>query len=241
MTDEKSSAEINRIQILDDRFYTIDGEYFPSSTTILQSYPKGTALQKWIGDNGNFESNRIKTLAGEKGSIIHNAIEQLTEGAELDFRFYEEDEWKYLMAFCNFWQDYKPKTMEQEHIIVSRTHKYAGTMDWAGTVVCPAKKGAEPKEEFVRIDWKTSKNIWEEYKLQLVSYEMAEREAGKRPADRLMIVQLGTGTKRGYSICDFDKWDERFDMFLITKKMWEYTHPNAKPFEKTLPLKLSLK
>jgi len=44
---------LDKIQILDERFYTLDKEtYYPSVTTILNAYPKGHYFNEWLKDNG---------------------------------------------------------------------------------------------------------------------------------------------------------------------------------------------
>lgn len=228
------TQEIERITHEDSRFYIVGGQYFPSVTTILDAFPKGHQLVKWVGDNGNMESNRIKTLAGQKGTIVHNSIERLLDGDKLDYRDFEEDEWDYLQGFTNFCEDYKPQTIEKEHTIISYEKQYAGTMDWSGFVY---KKG---EKLFARVDWKTSNYIHDEYDIQLSAYDAAEVEAGKPAADILLIVQLGTKTKRKYSVHEVKDKDTHLECFNHVYWLWKYLHPNAKPYQKDVPASLSL-
>lgn len=225
------------IKLYDDRFYEIDeNKYYPSVTTILHVLPKGPALMKWVGEHGNDWSNRLKTIAAEKGSIVHSAIEDMIDGRELHLSGYEEDEWRYLISFMNFWKDFQPETVEKEHQITSHKYEYAGTLDWAGTLI------HKKTRKFCRIDWKTSNAFYKEYALQLAAYEMAEREAGKQNADILLVIRFGTKTKRGYSVHEvkLDDLEHHFKGFLLCRDMYNYMNPHAKPSNKTIPTTLSI-
>lgn len=245
MKTQDSPTKPETLEVLDDRFYVINDEYFPSVTTILSCYPKGSALTKWIAENGWNESNRLKNEAANKGSNVHAAIQKLFAGEKLDYNFYEEDEWTNLRSFINFAEDYKPIPEDIENTIISEKYKYAGTMDFSGTVEVKddelsTKKEKALKRIFVRFDWKTSNNFWPEYDLQLSAYESAEVEVGKKPADELWIVRFGTETARGYSIHKVKDRESKMEAFHHVRWLWNYTHPNAKPFQKEIPKFLKL-
>ena len=226
----------NTAKVLDDRFYMVDGHWLPSVTTILSCYPKGNHLMQWVGNHGLLESNRLKNVAAEKGSIVHYAAERLLKKEELEMKYYEMDEWKAILAFVQFYKDYSFEVIETEKQVESCQYGYAGTLDAHGFVTVKDKKIR------VRCDWKTSNNAYAEHDIQLVAYEKAEQEKKLPPADELWIVYLGRTTKSGYSLHKIkpDKWDEHFKTFQICKQLWEITNPNAKPFEKELPLTIKL-
>jgi len=226
----------NTAQVLDDRFYWVDEKWLPSVTTILSCYPKGSSLAKWIGENGLLESNRLKNLAAEKGSIVHDACERLLKKQTLEMKSYEMDEWRAIMAFQNFCKDYNFEVVETEKQTESIAEGYAGTLDAHGFVTV--------KDEKIRIrcDWKTSNHAYPTHDIQLVTYEKAEEEKGNPPAEELWVVYLGRTTKSGYSLHKIkpDTWGEHFETFKLCRQLWRITNPNAKPFEKTLPLSISL-
>jgi|TARA_Y100000296_G_C5158220_1_gene250356 hypothetical protein len=229
-------SDENTAKVLDDRFYWLDERWLPSVTTILSVYPKGNHLLKWVGEHGLLESNRLKNLAAEKGSIVHHACEFLLNKQELEMKHYEMDEWRAIMAFVNFCKDHSFEVVETEKQTESLTHGYAGTLDAHGFIT-----GKEGKKR-VRCDWKTSNHAYIEHDLQLVTYEMAEREKGNPPADELWVVYLGKSTKSGYSLHKIkpERWEDHFETFKICKALWDRTNPNAKPFEKELPLTIKL-
>lgn len=72
-----------RIQVLDERFYSRDNEnFYPSVTTVLQVYPKGYGYEKWLKENGD-DADSILKEAGEQGSKVHDGIDQIIKGEQV--------------------------------------------------------------------------------------------------------------------------------------------------------------
>lgn len=72
-----------QINFLDERFYTTDGiTFYPSVTTVLGVYPKGYGFNKWLKENGE-NADDILEKAGEEGSKVHDAIDQMINGQEI--------------------------------------------------------------------------------------------------------------------------------------------------------------
>lgn len=72
-----------QINFLDERFYTADGiNFYPSVTTVLGVYPKGYGFNKWLKENGE-NADDILEKAGEEGSKVHDAIDQMIKGHEV--------------------------------------------------------------------------------------------------------------------------------------------------------------
>lgn len=77
------NSDNKRIDCLDERFYTIDGEtFYPSVTTVLQVYPKGYGFEKWLKENGD-DADDILREAGEQGSKVHDGIDRIIKGEEV--------------------------------------------------------------------------------------------------------------------------------------------------------------
>src|SRR3954447_18131496 len=55
----------------------------PSVTWIASHYPKGIGYYKWLGEHGWDESQALMREAGDKGSILHEAISKILAGAEV--------------------------------------------------------------------------------------------------------------------------------------------------------------
>lgn len=71
---------ITQITSLDERWYEKDGKYFPSLTWICSFWPKGVQFYKWLAEKGWDEAEALKKAAGDKGSKVHHAIEDLLNG-----------------------------------------------------------------------------------------------------------------------------------------------------------------
>jgi CRISPR/Cas system-associated exonuclease Cas4 (RecB family) len=72
-----------QINFLDERFYTVDNiNYYPSVTTVLGVYPKGYGFYKWLKENGE-DADEILEKAGEQGSKVHDAIDQIIKGHQV--------------------------------------------------------------------------------------------------------------------------------------------------------------
>ncbi len=56
-----------QITLPDSRYYRRHGEYYPSVTYVLQSYPKGKHYDEWLKKVG-FSANWIVKKAGEEAS-----------------------------------------------------------------------------------------------------------------------------------------------------------------------------
>lgn len=77
------NSDNKRIDCLDERFYTKDGEtFYPSVTTVLNVYPKGYGFEKWLKENGD-EADNILVEAGEQGSRVHDGIDRIIKGEEV--------------------------------------------------------------------------------------------------------------------------------------------------------------
>ena len=90
----------SQINWLDERYYFIKNEYYPSATFILQSYPKGAAFAEFLKMAGP-QAKYIANKAAEAGTRVHKAIEYLSIGMEItwDDKINNEEEWA---AICKF-------------------------------------------------------------------------------------------------------------------------------------------
>lgn len=77
------NPENKQVNVLDDRFYTINNEdFYPSVTTVLGVYPKGYGFDKWLKENGE-QADEILKEAGDSGSKVHDAIDRIIKGQEV--------------------------------------------------------------------------------------------------------------------------------------------------------------
>ncbi len=244
---------ILRVTTEDERWYGIPNaegktEYVPSVTWISGHYPKGIAFYKWLADKGWNEAEALKTAAGDKGSKVHKAIEDLlpeidskgtkpgktiahnakyinnSSGQEEELSVQEYDA---IISFASWFNEVKPEVLLKEVTVISTLHDYAGTAD----LIC--KIG----DETWLIDFKTSANIWPEFELQLSAYKTALQEMGVK-IDKMAILQVGyTRNKNGYK---FTEVEDKFPLFLAAQQIWRNETEGQTVLQKDYPLEISL-
>ena len=215
----------------------IKGEYlgvFPSSTTILNAYPQSEHLTRWIAEQGWQESQAIKSAAGLRGTLIHQGIEDLIDGAEL----YEggfvnginrpislEEYWK-LSTFVNWYNEYQPEIIAKEMRVFSEEGGYAGTFD------AIIRVGGE----ITLIDWKSSSSIHDHFPLQFASYAKAVEETTDLEIVQTACLQLGASNKNGYRFVIYPDWREHYKVFENVRAVWQYEYFDSKKNPKEAPV-----
>jgi len=230
---------IVRINLDELRYYEIEGKFYPSVTWILdEGFPKGFGYKKWLASLPDWETGQqIFYKAGERGTKVHWGIQQLLSGLPVSIEdipygysdSFTHEEWKYLLSFMNWYEDYKPLIFGIEKIVWSETHNYAGTAD----LICKIdiNKDGEPLDFL--LDWKTSGAIYDTHKLQVAAYGIA---AGIR---NVGVIRLGTRHKKGYEF-----WhgviEDYFEAFKNAKGIFDYHNPDPSPRFVDVPDKLIL-
>ena len=203
-------------------FYWHTGEPLVTVTTIPQAIDK-PALRHWVGkqvylamvkDPSMSEKEALSSpysqskKAKERGLAIHSIVESFKTTGKMPPNIPEKYQ-NYADAFHKWMKDNKITIVEQEKTVISKKYRYAGTADLivkkgdGGTWVC---------------DVKTGKDIYKEAHLQLSAYKQALEEGGTK-IDRMGVILLkDTGNYK------FEEVDECFDIFLATKKLWEFLH-----------------
>ena len=203
---KKAPFEIVRKEIDDSHYYWIDGEFVPAVTAILdQSGPVEYGLRNFWKQNSAIEADQKMTEAGEFGSMIHDALERLLNGEELDLvnEFPSVKAKKHIMAFHDWFHSFNPDidSIQTEFTVGSKKYKYAGTLDLACT-----KDG-----ELWIIDFKTSAGIYTNYHRQLAAYKNAYEEMFEVKIAHTAILRTGTQHKAGY---EFKEVEKPFESFL---------------------------
>jgi hypothetical protein len=219
---------IIQITTLDERWYQVGTEFYPSVSWIAGQYPKGVQFYKWLASKGWNEAEEIKTSAGERGSNVHNAIDKLNKGETIDCTMYSLDEIVAIQSYVNWYNTVNPTILSSELFVYSHKHKYAGTLDIV----------AEIGSQLYIVDIKTAKSIWKEYELQLSAYKRAYQELYNPGELKIAILQVGYNmNKKKYK---FTELDDKFDLFLSARKIWDEENPATKPKQFTLPTFLKL-
>ena len=239
----KKEYKINLAETLEGHWYDIAEKVkgdkfknlgiFPSATTILNAYPQSPHLQQWIAEKGWNESQKIKSEAGVAGTQVHQAIELLLGGQELQRGFYGLKEWTKIYAFVKWYLEYNPKILFTEKKIYSKKYKYAGTFDCL----------AELDGRKTIIDWKTAQSVHPHYYLQISAYSSAWEEMTGEKIDQTAILQIGNKSKSGFRfiINPEEEWKEHFQVFRAVKTTWEYDRGGSEPEIVELPQTLKKK
>jgi hypothetical protein len=78
------SADNKQINVLDQRFYKRNDEYYPSVSSILNFFPKNQFFHAWLKDVGH-NSDIIAGKAAGEGTQVHNAVEDFINGEEINW------------------------------------------------------------------------------------------------------------------------------------------------------------
>jgi hypothetical protein len=239
------SADNKQINVLDQRFYRRNEEYYPSVSSILNYFPKNQFFHSWLKDVGH-NSDIIASRAAADGTQVHNAVEAFLNGNEIKWideygnAIYSLDVWKMILKFAEFWNTHKPKLIATEYHLFSDNHKYAGTADLV----------IELKGKIWLLDVKTSNSLHTSYDLQLASYAKAWNETHDTPIQETGILWLKAATRgegkgdaiqgKGWQLKSISDIDRNFEMFLKIYDIYKLENPDAKPVTELLPISIKL-
>ena len=221
------------VTIKDDRFYFVDGEYYPRCTWILNYYPKGEGFARWLGAAASFEdAERIKNEAAARGTKVHQACAELVAGKKLSIADYSSSEWQMIKSFVAWNEEAQPQFLASELFVVSKEIEVAGTLDLLCLI--DGKKGV--------VDIKISSAIYASHFLQISFYAKAYCEQTKDAGEvETAILRLGSKHRCGYEYVKEKKpWLESFDDFLAVKRIFHNENPKLIPNIKIEPTTLCL-
>lgn len=236
-----------QVKFIDARYYTRDHvNWYPGVTTILAVVSKGKQYETWLKSNG-FNADVLAREAMNRGSRVHQAIQDLLNGAELKFgtledgAFYTRDEWQLVNKFYDFYTGFNPTTIAVEKVLVSDILRFGSQLDY----VCMLNG-----ERWI-IDHKTG-GIYDSAEMQVSSYVYLWNEFyPKEPIQRAGILQLES-THRGrdktgksiqgvgWKLLPVENIEQNFADFQHIQAIWERQNPNYKPFNLEYPAKLVL-
>lgn len=256
---------IHQCTILDERWYTrqskseITGmpeiKFVPSVTFITQSYPKGIGYYKWLAERGWDEAEAVKTQAGDKGTKVHLAIEDIMQGKEvrIDNKYMNKslgmeeeltlEECDAILSFINWRkekeEEYVIETLTFETTVFSDIYNYAGTIDW----IVKMTHRVTGEVEYWIIDFKTSQQVWTSHSLQTNAYkrtiENGENTVVGLDVSNIRMGILQVGYRKNKAQWKFTEIENDFDLFLTTQKIWKKEHGEEKPKMRDYPIILS--
>jgi hypothetical protein len=236
-----------RINILDNRFYTRNDQYYPSVTSILQFFPKGKFFETWLKDVSH-NSDIIVRKAADEGTQVHEAIEKYLQGEKLTWidenenSKYSLDVWKMILKFHEFWSSHKPTLIESEIHLFSDKFKYAGTCDLV----------VEINNKKWILDIKTSNSLHTSYDLQLAAYAQAWNENFDEKIDHTGILWLKSSKRgedkkgekiqgKGWELYEPEKnIEDNLNLFHLIHELYKLENPNIKPINDQFPTEIQI-
>lgn len=224
--------------------------YLPSVNHIIGlGFPKGEGLIRWLKRLPEDESDRILRAAGERGRKVHDAIRKLTAGERVHyadkfandkgiFEVLTPDEWDCLVSWVTWVSDFQPKVLRYETSLFHPKRRYAGTMDFLGSICL--RKGIKVSlddkfttiREDVRVevllDYKTGSTIHDDHRLQVAAYDACLDER----ADFTGILRIGTAHKNGgyeLKLWSRDKTKQHLKYFWMAKGIYEMNNKSWIP------------
>lgn len=181
----------DRIDFLDSRFYKhADGEFYPSVTTILQSYPKSAQFFEWLKQVGG-DADEIRDEAGRKGSVVHQLCEDYDDGLECHILNengqpqYKQIEWSQLEKYVEFRKRFPYELIANERHYISPKLGFAGTLDRVFRV----------NGKLILLDIKTGNALHNHFWLQLASYKALWDEFNEEKIKGVRILWLNAKTR----------------------------------------------
>lgn len=161
------------------RFYDIDGQAFPSVTSVL-SIGKKEGLQKWRDSVGEGAANWEMGRAARRGKATHTLVEQYLKGETPSERS---------VLPLGLFKLLKPYVDQIDNVRMLETIMYSKQLTLAGQVDCIA----EYNGKLSVIDFKTANKAREEswidnYFLQTTAYSMMYEETYGDKIDQIVVL-----------------------------------------------------
>jgi ATP-dependent exoDNAse (exonuclease V) beta subunit len=228
------SDDHKQITLPDSRYYRRNGEFYPSVTYVLSSYPKGKQFEEWLKNMGR-SADYIVKKAAEDGTKVHDFVEQYLNGEEISFLdkwnnpICDPDIWQMFLRFVEFWELYNPKLIETEVHLFSDELKVAGTCD----LIC------EIDGKLWLLDVKTSNMMHSTYELQTCVYGQCYKECYGKEVDNYGILWLKSSkrkeskekmTGKGWEVVTSVRTqEENIEIFKTVKRLFDLEHPQNSP------------
>lgn len=138
--DETGNAEYISVTTLIERFFPFDLKRFIEKKVVDEGRTEEDVLNEYL---------MIRDEAAEKGTFLHNQIENFLQGNEFDS---DSKEFKMFLHFYD-------KEIKRRNITFFDAEKriYSEKYNVAGTIDCLFKKN--DKDEYIMLDWKRSKKL----------------------------------------------------------------------------------
>jgi hypothetical protein len=197
------------------RHYKIDGERYPSVTTIIGQTLPNPGITAWKLRVGEDEARRVSEEATDWGTGIHALVEAVNRGKGADL---SGDEAALVAPYTRWHDEHVELILGAEKMLVSRTHGYAGTTD----AIAIMRGDRYPSI----LDFKSSKTALgrDEWKIQLAAYCIAAEEYLGLICRRRIIVRLSRVEPDTLHVHELpeDTLKDDIECFLSLLRVWKW-------------------
>jgi hypothetical protein len=192
-----------------------DGTVVPGVTTVLNILAK-PALIQWAWDLGRqgLDWREVRDSAGDVGTLAHYFIMCTLKGEQPDTSEYSQADIQKanncLAKFKNWLKEHPISPIMIETPLVSEEYKYGGTLDLF----------AEFNGEFILVDFKTGKALYDEYFYQLAAYCQLLQEQGW-PVANARILRIGRDEDEGFEEGVRRGLDNEWEIFTHCLKIYQ--------------------
>lgn len=202
--------------------YEVDGVSVPSVTTVIGKYKDMGGLLHWYWKEGvaNKPFNSTRDKAGEVGTNLHYLIQCYikpdTPKADMPPLSLEDADIvrEMFLRFKDWWDIQKvQRIIATEISLTSEAHLYGGTID----LVAERQDGTA-----IIMDWKTSKDFFQDMLLQLAAYRELCAECLQINIEKAYIVRLSKQNK-GITAFPVEAQDMRhaLEKFLALRRIYD--------------------
>ena len=184
-----------------------DGTAVPGVTTILNILAK-PALVKWANNLGlqGIDSSKYTDDKANIGTLAHLMIADYLRGEKTDTSEYSKSQIDQaensVLSFFEWEKQHDLKAILVEEPMVSEHFRFGGTIDCL----------AELDGKLTLIDFKTSKDIYEEMLIQLAAYTQLLNVNG-HVIDNARILRIGRDEDEGFEERQVNNMAKRWEVF----------------------------
>lgn len=174
------------------RYKTADGKQVPGTTTVIGVLNK-PALVKWANQIGleGIQLDKYMDKLANIGTCAHLMVECHLKGIDPDLSEFTQEEIdkaeNALISFYNWESQHQIKVIATELPLVSEEYHYGGTIDAV----------LEIDGNVNLVDFKTSKGIFNEHKIQLGAYRNLLEENGYT-IEQYRVLRIGRDETEGF-------------------------------------------
>lgn len=213
------------------------GKIYASVTTVIGGgIPKPFPYLKWLGNYTSYDDAMAYTMMrAREGTNVHDGMESMSvnPGVKLNMHDYSPTEWGMIWGLFRGLKaiGVSPSSIDPqfvERVLWDDDDRTAGTADLR---VCI-------NGEWWVIDYKTSKMIKVEHKIQVMKYGVMYQKLGM-PVDRVCVLR-SADSEKGYDMWIGDVRKDHLAAFENARQMFWFLNPKAGPKMKEIPEYLSL-